>query len=271
MLKNNLTLSKFFSNGPAIVVAFDHGMFAGPIPGIDKVHDIPSKILPDIDAVLMSPGMLTDIGPELCGRRHAPLAITRIDWSTIFCGQWNYHSGDNVKAFTPRQALKMGAQMVLICLTLNTGSPARDAKNVELFTDLCNQAHELNMPVVAEYFPVNDENISEEDLYQEVKIGCRIIYELGADLIKTFYTKNFEDVVSGCPTPILPLGGARLDTDLEALKYAQKQIASGAAGIVFGRNVFQSKNPLQIQKALIDVVKKKIPAEQAANNHGLVT
>ena len=37
MDKSNLFLSRFFSTGPAIIVAFDHGMFDGPIPGVDKV------------------------------------------------------------------------------------------------------------------------------------------------------------------------------------------------------------------------------------------
>ena len=163
----------------------------------------------------------------------------------------------------------MGAQMVLISLSMQTGSQARDAKNIELFTELCSKAHDLGLAVIGEYFPVDGENLSEDKMYQEIKIGCRILYELGADAIKTFYAKNFEEIVAGCPTPILALGGKRLASDLEALKYAQQQIQSGAAGIVFGRNVMQSEKPIELQKALMEVVKQNVSPEEAAAKYGL--
>ncbi len=265
----NLFLSRFFSTGPAIVIAVDHGMFDGPIPGVDKVKELPAKILPEVDAVLMSPGMLRDIGPELCGKRCDPMPVVRINWSTVYCFQWDYHSGDTVRVFSPEQALKLGAQMVLVSLSLKTHSQQIDAKNVRLFSQLCTQAHELGLPVIGEYFPVADESLTEDQMYDEIKIGCRILYELGADVIKTFYTQNFEDIVAGCPTPILALGGKRLESDLEALKFAHMQIEAGAAGIVFGRNVIQSEKPIELQKALLDVVKHNIPPRQAAEKHGL--
>ena len=159
--------------------------------------------------------------------------------------------------------------MVLISLSLQTGDQKRDAQNIKLFTELCNEAHDSGMPVVGEYFPVDEESLSADALHNEIKIGCRILYELGADIIKTVYTDKFEEVVNGCPTPILALGGNRLSSDLEALKYAKQQIDSGAAGIVFGRNVIQSRKPIELQKALMDILKKGLTAEQAAEKYDL--
>jgi len=265
----NLFLSRFFSTGPAIIVAFDHGMFDGPIDGVADVAGIPAKILPEIDGVLMSPGMLRDIGPKLCGHRNSPMPITRINWATIYCFNWGYHSGDTVAAFTPKHALGIGAQMVLVSLSMQTGNQQLDAANVKVFSELCSQAHELGLPVIGEYFPVDDENMSPKQMHEEIKIGCRLLYELGADVIKTFYTEKFEEVVAGCPTPILALGGKRLGSDLEALKYAQQQIKAGASGIVFGRNVIQSEKPIELQKALLDVVKRNITPKEAAAKYGL--
>jgi DhnA family fructose-bisphosphate aldolase class Ia len=214
--------------------------------------------------------MLRDIGGRLCGGRNSPVAIVRINWSTVYCFGWDYHSGDTVRAYKPADVLRWGAQIVLISLSLRTGSEGKDAKNIEVFCDLCRQAHELGMPVVGEYFPVNDEALSEDELFDETKTCCRILYELGADIIKTFYTKNFQDVVAGCPIPILSLGGKRLASDLAALEYAQAQIESGSSGIVFGRNVIQSKRPLKMQKALLEVVKEKVPGREAAKKYGLL-
>jgi putative autoinducer-2 (AI-2) aldolase len=267
MPHGNLFLSRFFSTGPAIIVAFDHGMFDGPIPGVDNVASIPPRIYHEIDGVLLSPGMLMDIGPELCGHRGAPMAIVRINWSTIYCFDWNYHSGDTVLAFLPCEALRAGAQMVLISLSLQTGSQQRDAKNVEVFRKLCSEAHELGLPVIGEYFPVDHEKLSAGQMHKEIKIGCRMLYELGADIIKTFYTEDFEKIVAGCPTPILALGGKRLSSDAEALLLAQQQIKSGAAGIVFGRNVIQSAKPIELQKALVDVLKHHVSASEAMDKY----
>jgi len=268
-MSKNLFLSRFFSTGPAIIVAFDHGMFDGPIPGVDNIPLLVSRIHPEIDAVLLSPGMLRDIGPTLCGHRNSPMPVVRINWSTIYCFDWNYHSGDTVQAFTPAEALRTGAQMVLISLSMQTGSQERDAKNIEVFRKLCGQAHEMGLPVIGEYFPVNDEQLSPEQMHSEIKIGCRILYELGADVIKTFYTHKFHEVVAGCPTPILALGGKRLPTDVQALEFAQEEIKSGAAGIVFGRNVIQSPKPIELQKAIIDVLKNGVSVKEAAKKYKL--
>jgi DhnA family fructose-bisphosphate aldolase class Ia len=263
-VRNNLFLSRFFSSGPVIVIAFDHGMFDGPIPGLESVGGLQEKIIDDVDGLLMSPGVLRDMGWHLCGRRTSPIPITRINWSTIYCFNWNYHSGDTVPAFSPKYALELGSQMVLISLSLHTGSQQRDADNVRVFRELCGQAHDLGLPVIGEYFPVDDTNLGEDQMHDEIKIGCRILYELGADLIKTFYTINFKEIVTGCPAPILALGGKRLPSDLDALKLAREQIKAGAAGIVFGRNV-----PLKLQKALLDVVKRGLSPEEAAKKHHL--
>lgn len=268
-MQKNLFLSRFFSTGPAIIVAFDHGMFDGPISGVDNVSTIAPRIHPEVDGVLLSPGMLCDIGLSLCGHRSSPMPIVRINWSTIYCFDWNYHSGDTVPAFSPVEALRAGAQMVLISLSLQTGSQERDAKNVEVFRKLCGQAHELGLPVIGEYFPVDDERLSPQQMHSEIKIGCRILYELGADLIKTFYTHKFEEVVAGCPAPILALGGKRLPSDTEALRFAKQQIDSGAAGIVFGRNVIQSSKPIELQKALVDVLKHNISVENTLKKYCL--
>ena len=49
--------------------------------------------------------------------RKIDLPIVRINWSTIYCFNWDYHSGDTVPAITPKQALAIGAQMILISLS----------------------------------------------------------------------------------------------------------------------------------------------------------
>jgi DhnA family fructose-bisphosphate aldolase class Ia len=253
-----------------LVVAFDHGLFDGPVAGMESPDAIPAKILADTDAALLSFGMFNHLKPELFAQRVAPMPIVRINWSSIYCFSWNYHSGDTVATFTPKQIVEQGGQAVLISLSLCTGSEKRDTENVQCFADLCRQAHDLGMMVIGEYFPVNDEALSPQQMHDEVKIGCRVLFELGADVIKTFHTHRFDDVVTGCPAPILTLGGRRAPSDLAALEMAAEQIQSGAAGLVFGRNVLQSPKPIQLQQALLDVIKRDVSAKDAAKKHNLI-
>ena len=61
-------------------------------------------------------------------------------------------------------------------------------------------------------------------------------------MIKTDYSGSvgtMQRIVAGCPLPILVLGGSRHQGALEVVRGVME---SGAAGVFFGRNVFQSDN-----------------------------
>jgi DhnA family fructose-bisphosphate aldolase class Ia len=182
------------------------------------------------------------------------MAVVRLNWSTTYCFKWDYREAATVPAFRPAEALRLGADIALISLTLQTGSEANDAHNVEVFRDLCSQSKELGLPVIGEYFPADAEKLTPEQLHEKVYFGARIISELGADLIKTFYTMDFRAVVRSCPVPVLGLGAAKLPTQIEALELAAREVADGAGGVVFGRNAIQVPDPIAFQTALCTVV-----------------
>jgi len=120
------------------------------------------------------------------------------------------------------------ADCVLVCLTLKTGSEATDARNVEIFAELCLKSHKLGLPVIGEYFPHSHLTKEPGEFHEEILMGCRMLTELGADCIKTFHTQNFREVTSTCAIPILGLGAEKTPTDLDALKLAEKEIRDGA-------------------------------------------
>ena len=76
---------------------------------------------------------------------------------------------------------------------------------------------------------------SGDEFHEEILMGCRMLAELGADCIKTFYTNKFREVTSKCPVPILGLGAEKTPTDRDALVLAEKEMKDGAGGVVFGR------------------------------------
>ena len=268
MTGKELRLQKLFNQEEnAVVIAIDHGYMDGPIPGMENLPATAKKIDSSVDAILLSPGMLKQM-PWAFGYKGAPIPIVRLNWSTVFCFEWGYQKAKTVPAFSVREAVTLGAEIVLISLTLKTGDEANDAHNVEVFSNLLREASEYGIPVVGEFFPNDSDRLSPEEMHDQVLRGTRILAELGADLIKTFHTHKFTDVVQGCPIPILGLGGSTIPDPVESLQLAQRIIADGARGVVFGRNAIQRPDPLAYQRALCDVVKKGSNPGEALNKAG---
>ena len=55
--------------------------------------------------------------------------------------------------------------------------------------------------------------------------------------MKAFYTDRFEEVVRGCPVPIILAGGPE---GADILDTARRAADCGVRGFCFGRNLFQS-------------------------------
>jgi class I fructose-bisphosphate aldolase len=149
----DIRLDKLFNKGEnAVVVAIDHGMFDGPIPGMIDLADTARKINPCVDAVLLSPGMLRHL-KDAFNYKGAPIPIVRLNWSTVYCFHWKYNDAETIIATQVKDALAAGAEIVLVSLTLQTGSEERDARNVEIYCRLASEAASLGVPVVGEFFP----------------------------------------------------------------------------------------------------------------------
>lgn len=259
-----IRFNRLFTQGKrAVIVAVDHGEFFGPTPGIINLPEVIEK-LAEADGILLSPGMLGH-----CGRafdyRGAPMAIVRLNWSTVFCEQWGYHQAHTAKVITPQEALALGADIALASLTLNTGSEERDRSNVALFAEYATEKRKAGIPLIGEFFPCEVGAKRPDELHDLLYTGCRMLAELGADAIKTFYTgPRFDEVTEGCPVPIFALGAEKLPEERDALELAHNAVTRGARGVVFGRNVIQADNPAAFLGALKSVVKDDVTPELAA-------
>jgi len=252
----------------AVVVACDHGMFDGPHRGMEDIPALLDRLGDAPDAILLAPGMLARCGGYF-GRRGAPAAIVRLNFNSVFCFHWKYSQSIISNLWRAEEAAAAGADAVLVCLTLRTGSEASDAKNAEVFSRLCQDAHRVGLPVLGEYFPSGHLSKTQDEFHEEVLIGCRMLFELGADFIKTFHTSRFREITCSCAIPILGLGAEKKPTDLDALALAERLMADGAGGVVFGRNVVQASNPKAFVCALQDIVKDGRTARYAAKKHHL--
>ncbi len=178
--------------------------------------------------------------------------IIRVNWGSHYCE--GFKKGYQRRMATVRKAVNLGADMIMASLLLG-GSEEANTENITLLGEIYEETESLGVPLIGEYIPL--EGIDRfKGKESEVELGVRMCAEIGSDLIKTVYIPGFSNLVKSVPIPVLALGGARMDTDLEALKFAKESIQEGAAGVVFGRNVFQAENPKKFLNALIEVVRE---------------
>lgn len=252
----------------SVIVAMDHGQTFGPMAGLIDFTEAAER-LKEADAVLMAPQMIRFSGHLFLGKG-SPTVIARLNWNTIHCEPWNYREAHTVKALSARTAVVAGAEVALASLVLQTGSEKQDARNVGVFAQLVEETYELGVPLIGEVFPIGGLRDRPDELHDYIKKTCRIICELGADAIKTFYTgERFAEVTEGVPIPVFALGAEKMKREIDALELAHKAISAGARGVVFGRNVIQAQNPTQFLRGLKDVVRGHATPAEASAQHDL--
>jgi fructose-bisphosphate aldolase/2-amino-3,7-dideoxy-D-threo-hept-6-ulosonate synthase len=190
-----------------------------------------------------------------CGRffahRDAPLMIVRINWGSHYCPYFT--GGYGPRMATVRRAVSVGADLVIVSLLLGVNERAH-ADNIQLLGQLYEESEMLGIPLVGEFIPVEGVHGTATD-DELVRVSVRLAAEVGVDAVKTVRTPGFKSVVEAVPVPVFALGGAKMDSEADALEFARDSLAEGAAGVVYGRNVFQADNPRSFLHQLQVVVK----------------
>ena len=252
----------------AVVVAMDHGLYHGPRPGFEQPWTLVER-LRGADAILMSPGMVSHAGAAF-GQRGAPALMLRLNWGTQYASQWGYHESRTVPMISAREAVALGADAVLVGMSIKTGSEAVDAENVAQVAQCVAEKREVGVPIVGEVYPAGHEDMAPEDRHEQISIGCRIAAEIGVDLVKTFHTgERFAEIVRSTPVPIFALGSKKAPRELDALELAATAIRDGARGVVFGRNVICARSPERFLEALHEVVKRSAEPAAMVEKYGL--
>jgi DhnA family fructose-bisphosphate aldolase class Ia len=127
---------------------------------------------------------------------------------------------------------------------MGTGDAEFERGEIDRVGVVARECEELGAPLIVESVARGPAVPNPRDPHW-LKLHTRIASELGADAIKTEYSGNPEtmrEVVAACPVPILVLGGTRTNSDDEICALVRSIMQSGAAGVFFGRNIFQAEN-----------------------------
>ncbi len=236
-----------------LVVAFDHPIVHGPIRGTtDPAGQIQRFIDAQVDAVLLNLGAFRYFAEASSGKPW-PGLIARLDWTTALGNATKLPANQFKSCLVarPEDALRFGADAVITFLVVGTGDAEFEKNEVRRVATVARECERFGMPLVVESLARGPQVENPCDP-KWLMLHSRMAAELGADLIKTEHsgdTATMRTLVDSCPVPILVLGGSRTGSDDDVLNFVRSIVQSGAAGVFFGRNVFQADNmPVLLQR-----------------------
>jgi predicted phospho-2-dehydro-3-deoxyheptonate aldolase len=242
------------TDSKSFIIAMDHGVTLGPVRGLENMQETVKRVVSGgADAVLVHKGIAKHVDTQGSG------LIVHVSASTKLGGKPNLKVG----VCTLEEAVRLGADAVSV--HINIGSEDED-KMLEYLGSLSEQCDSFGMPLLAMMYP-RGPNVKNENEYEVVSHAARIGAELGADVVKTVYTgdtNSFRRVVQSCPVPVVVAGGPRMKTDMDVLELGESSMKAGAAGLSFGRNVFQHDNPEAMSRALAAIVHEHANAKDAS-------
>jgi len=264
---NNLRLKRILNaeTGKGIVVAIDHGLFIGPLPGVENAAKTIDSLLPGHpDAIQMTPGTTRACIGKFYGKGK-PGIVVRLDATNIWRKKPAPKEGYYAQVASVQDAVQLGGDAVVTFLFAGYDTDAQEAQNLEALSVIAADAREFGIPFIVEPLAIQKGSNVVRD-FEIMKLIVRMASEIGADVIKADFPeskKEFEQLVSIATAPILVRGGPKMDSDKEMLQMVKDAMDTGAKGIVFGRNVWQHKKPAAILRALAAIVHEGSTVQKA--------
>jgi DhnA family fructose-bisphosphate aldolase class Ia len=224
-------------DGNSVVIAMDHGSIAGPMEGIGCPSDlVKTCIEAKVDGILATKGFVQASLGEW--DRTTSLVLRMSGGFTLLGGKF-----EEELVVDSETVLSYGASYAAMTIKFGHEKEGKFIRQASLAIDEC---HKRGLPVMVEAlavgalrgkpFPPNDP--------EAIRMVARMASELGADCVKTYYTgsrETFYDVVSGCPVPILILGGGNGTPIKQVFEDIVSSLESGGKGVAMGRNIWQQK------------------------------
>ena len=242
-MKNRLARVFNPASGRTVMLAVDHGYFQGPTTGLERIDLSIVPLLPACDALFCTRGILRAVIPAECSK---PMVLRASGGPSIL-----KELSDEQIAMDMEDAIRLNAAGVGIQVFIGGKFETRSVHNM---TKLVDAGLRYGIPVMG--VTAVGTNMVRDAQY--LRLACRIIAELGAQYVKTYYvSEGFETVTAACPVPIVMAGGKKLP-ERDALTMAYNAIQQGAAGVDMGRNIFQSDSPMAMIAAVHAIVHKKL-------------
>ena len=235
-------------SGKTLLVAYSHGVLMGPRPGMASLEEMRqvSLSLARADGLMVAPGMVSLLEEAFIGREH-PSLIVHLDYQSFSRSILPYPEGATVQMAQIEEVLAAGADGVMTYLYMGYEDPEREKLEVGRNAQVARACERWGLPLMIEPRSAREACHPEDKTDAQVMaLYCRVAAEIGADLVKCIYPGSLEGlrkVVEGCPVPLLLAGGSRQEDPEIAYDRAREAMQAGAAGLVFGRNIYEAADP----------------------------
>jgi putative autoinducer-2 (AI-2) aldolase len=234
-----------------VMLAIDHPYFQGPTTGLRNMSKTIKTLLPYCDCLMTTRGAVrSNIAPEDVGSKPIMLRVT--GGNSVL----NEELSDEKITVTIEEALRMDAAGVAVSVYI--GSPTQQQTILNL-TDMINQAEAYGIPVLA--VTAVGKNMARDLRY--LALASRICQDAGARIIKTYYCEEFSRLVDSVSPTAVVVAGGKYSSPPDALQMAYHSVQAGAAGVDFGRNIFQDDNPIGMIKAIRSIVHENHTVKEA--------
>lgn len=234
-------LSNIFNpkSGNTVMFAFDHGYFMGSVSGLERLDIVLPKLMPNIDCLMGTRGAI-----RTCVRPDARKAVAlRVSAGSSMINDDLSHE---IVSVDIEDAVRMNADCMAVQTFIGADGQLSSINNL---SHVINSGIKYSIPTLGVVAVGKD--MERTDRF--FKLATRILAELGANIVKTYYCENFEEVVAACPVPIVVAGGKKLN-EKDALTLAYNAIKGGAHGVDMGRNIFQSMHAVAMSEAVSKIV-----------------
>ncbi len=243
-------LSRIFNprSGHTLMLAFDHGYIMGASTGLERLDILIPSLVEHIDVLMATRGALRACVPPMFNKAVA-----------LRCSAGSTVLSDDVTDETIGVEIDDVIRMNASCMAVQTFLGSKDEKtSITNLVRTIDAGMRYGIPTLG----VVAVGKQMERTPQFFSMATRVVAELGAQLVKTYYCEDFEKVTAGCPVPIVIAGGKRLPAE-EALTMAYRAIDEGACGVDMGRNIFQAEDPQAMAAAVAKVVHEGYTGKQA--------
>ena len=248
------------SDGRSVIVAIDHGGIAGPVPGIESPASvIRACVASGADAVLATRGLVKASLAEW--DRGTSLILRLTGGFTVLGGGF-----EEELICDPATAVSYGAAGVAMTVKFGHKREGEFTKQASLAIGQCEA---LGLPVMIEAMAKVEGKKPNDP--EGIRLAARAAQEIGADIVKTYYTgdpESFRKVVEGCPAPIVILGGAKSESLVDLFTAVHQSLQAGGAGIAIGRNIWQEGKTRIMVEAMVGLVHENWTVEQALRHVG---
>jgi class I fructose-bisphosphate aldolase len=243
-----VSLSKITKRGKAIYLAYDQGMEHGPEMDFNDKNADPLYIL-DIakkgkfNGIVFQKGIVEKYNKEIKASK-VPLILKLNGKTKLVKGEPLSAQIANVK-----DAVRLGAAAV--GFTIYIGSRFEE-EMIEEFSVIQREAHAKGIPVIAWIYPRGGKvknPVSRENMAYAARVGL----EIGADIAKINYggqVKDLEFAIKAAGRCKIVIAGGTKKSEKLFLKQVKEITKAGAIGLAVGRNVWKSKEPVELSKKI---------------------